>query len=131
MGSIETGLGSNLRMPARSGPIQVLTVSVGLVLVLSGCSSAASELAGPATAPALTRITGGLGGFYAIPSPLPPGPPGSLIRLARMATGGSLPSGASAYRILYHSETAAGADVAVSGMVVLPGGTPPAGGSRS
>lgn len=128
MGSIETGLGSNLHMPARSRPIRALTVSVGLVLVLSGCSSAASELAGPATAPALTRITGGLGGFYAIPSPLPPGPPGSLIRVARMTTGSWLPAGASAYRILYHSETDAGADVAVSGMVVLPGGTPPAGG---
>jgi hypothetical protein len=38
-----------------------------------------------------------------------------------MATGGSLPTGATAYRILYHSETDTGADVAVSGMVVLPG----------
>jgi pimeloyl-ACP methyl ester carboxylesterase len=102
--------------------------AVVLGLVLAGCSSAASGVERSATAPALTRMTNGLGGFYTIPSPLPPGPPGSLVRVAQMAAGGSLPAGATAYRVLYHSETETGADVAVSGMVVVPGGSPPAGG---
>jgi pimeloyl-ACP methyl ester carboxylesterase len=107
----------------------MVVIAVALAIVLTGCmSGAASELPGSAAAPALTRAKGGLDGFYAIPSPLPPGPPGSLVRELAMPTGGSLPSGANAYRVLYHSETAAGADVAVSGIVVVPGGTPPPGG---
>jgi alpha-beta hydrolase superfamily lysophospholipase len=128
MGSIERGLGPISGSSARWRALCAPALSVGLLLVLSGCSSAASGVPGTPTAPALTRITDGLGGFYAIPSPLPPGPPGSLVRTAAMSTGGALPAGATAYRILYHSETDAGADVAVSGMVVVPGGRPPAGG---
>jgi alpha-beta hydrolase superfamily lysophospholipase len=110
--------------------------AAALAVALAGCSTgaagglpgAASELPGTATAPALARATDALGGFYSIPSPLPPGPPGSLVREVPMPSGGSLPQGASAYRVLYHSETATGADVAVSGIVVVPGGTPPPGG---
>jgi pimeloyl-ACP methyl ester carboxylesterase len=41
---------------------------------------------------------------------------------------GAMPAGATAYRILYHSESITGADIAVSGMVVVPAGAPPTGG---
>ncbi len=128
MGSMERGSSPNGRRAARRGARRTLAAVV-LALVLAGCASGeAEQLPGSPTAPALTRATDGLGGFYAIPSPLPPGPPGSLVRVAPIATGGSLPAGARAYRVLYHSETAASADVAVSGIVVLPGGAPPPGG---
>ncbi|MGO8872759.1 MAG: lipase family protein [Acidimicrobiales bacterium] len=51
-----------------------------------------------------------------------------MIRSAPLATGGSLPSGTTAERVLYHSRSITGGELAVSGMVVVPGGPPPPGG---
>ncbi len=67
--------------------------------------------------------------FYRLPDPLPlpQGPPGRLIRATRIAGPASLP-GARAWAVLYHSRSADGRDVAVSGLVVAPPGRPPAGG---
>ncbi len=56
---------------------------------------------------------------------MPPASPGTLIRSEPIAVGPGLPAGTTAYRILYHSESPDGADVAVSGTVVVPGGPPP------
>jgi len=64
--------------------------------------------------------------FYDTPSPLPGGKPGELIRSERF-DGYDLPYEISAVRILYHSRSANGEDVAVSGVVLVPNGTPPAG----
>ncbi|MEJ5255291.1 MAG: lipase family protein [Acidimicrobiales bacterium] len=63
--------------------------------------------------------------FYTPPDPLPPGPPGELIRWEPIDPA---PAGALAWRILYHSEDLAGNDVAVSGMVFAPTGLAPEGG---
>ena len=70
--------------------------------------------------------------FYQLPDPLPlpEGAPGQLIRAMRIA-GPAAPAGARAWAILYHSRSADGRDVAVSGMVVAPSpkrGRAPAGG---
>lgn len=65
--------------------------------------------------------------FYDIPSPLPPGTPGELIR-SRPATDYTLPTGVHAIRILYHSRSAPDKDTAASGVVLLPAGSPPEGG---
>jgi hypothetical protein len=62
--------------------------------------------------------------FYDPPSPLAEAEPGTLIR-AEPFDGYSLPAGASAVRILYHSRTLAGADVAASGVVLIPAGAAP------
>ncbi|MBF6554744.1 MAG: alpha/beta fold hydrolase [Acidimicrobiales bacterium] len=64
--------------------------------------------------------------FYQVPSPLSPAPPGSIIRSETIPSDGQLPEGATAYRILYHSQSLTGADIAVSGIAVVPGGIPPA-----
>jgi len=64
------------------------------------------------------------GDFYAIPDPLPAGPPGAPIWAQRVAA----PPGALAWRVLYHSHTIHDQDVAVSGLVVAPDATPPEGG---
>ena len=64
------------------------------------------------------------GDFYAIPDPLPAGPPGSPIWAERVAA----PPGALAWRILYHSRTIHDEDIAVSGLVVAPDAAPPEGG---
>ena len=64
--------------------------------------------------------------FYETPEPLPAGKPGELIR-SEQAYEYHLSYEASAFRILYHSLSPQG-DVAVSGVVLVPDGTPPAGG---
>ena len=65
-----------------------------------------------------------LTGFYEPPSPLPVEPAGTLIR-SEPFPGYTLPRGASAVRILYHSRALNGDDVAASGVVLIPAGKPP------
>jgi pimeloyl-ACP methyl ester carboxylesterase len=79
------------------------------------------------TAPGAT-LDGTLAAFYTIPSPLEPASAGTIIRSAVIPSAGSLAQGATAYRVLYHSESITGSDIAVSGMIVVPGGAPPADG---
>jgi pimeloyl-ACP methyl ester carboxylesterase len=62
--------------------------------------------------------------FYLVPSPLPPGEPGALIRWAPMPA----PAGLRAWRILDHSTALDGSDVAVSGVVFAPDHPAPPGG---
>ena len=63
--------------------------------------------------------------FYVVPDPLPAGSPGEIIRTMPIETA---PDGSRAWRVLYHSTDRRGADIAVSGTVVVPDGDPPAGG---
>ena len=65
--------------------------------------------------------------FYDPPRPLIAAAPGTLIR-AEAFDGYSLPAGAHAVRILYHSRALNGGDVAATAVVLIPAGTPPAGG---
>jgi Secretory lipase len=66
--------------------------------------------------------------FYDTPDPLPAGKPGELIRSEEF-DGYELPFSVSAVRILYHSRSATGGDVAASGVVLFPEDKkPPAGG---
>jgi len=64
--------------------------------------------------------------FYDTP-PLAASKPGDLLRRVTF-DGYAVPPGATAVRILYHSLNADGADVATSGVVLVPPGHPPAGG---
>jgi pimeloyl-ACP methyl ester carboxylesterase len=68
-----------------------------------------------------------LGKFYETPEPLPASKPGELIR-SEQAYDYHLSYEASTFRILYHSLSAQGKDVAVSGVVLVPDGSPPVGG---
>jgi pimeloyl-ACP methyl ester carboxylesterase len=65
--------------------------------------------------------------FYSTPPDLATSKPGDLLR-KEVFTGYSLPKGATAIRILYHSLNATGGDVATSGVVLIPAGKPPAAG---
>ena len=65
--------------------------------------------------------------FYSTPANLSTTKPGDLLRKEPFA-GYSLPKGATAVRILYHSLDATGQDVATSGVVLIPAGTPPSSG---
>ncbi|WP_417509712.1 alpha/beta hydrolase [Microbacterium sp.] len=55
--------------------------------------------------------------FYTVPSPAPSGDPGDVVRVEKAV---GAPSGAEAWRILYHSTDETGADALVSGMIITP-----------
>ena len=73
----------------------------------------------PAMKPAIRRSLP-LTSFYDTPNPLPAGKPGELIRSEPFEEY-ALPPGVSAVRILYHSRSATGEDVAASGVVLFRG----------
>jgi len=68
-----------------------------------------------------------LTGFYDTRKPLPAGKPGELIRSEGFDDYALAPE-VSAVRILYYSRSAMGEDVAASGVILIPGARPPAGG---
>lgn len=65
--------------------------------------------------------------FYDTPAPLAPGKPGDLIRSEEFDEY-DLPFGVLAVRILYHSRSASGQDIAASAVVLYPDAKAPAGG---
>lgn len=107
-----------------------LTAVIAVCLISAGPTANPELAQAQATTPA-KRLrppsTLPLTSFYDTPRPLPPGKAGELIR-AEPIDQYSLPYELSAVRILYHSRTANGEDVAVSAVVLIPDGKPPAGG---
>ena len=106
----------------------LLTAVTAVSLILAGLpgepKSAQAQTATPAKRlrpPATLPLTS----FYDTPHPLPPGKGGELIR-SEPIDQYNLPYELSAVRILYHSRTANGEDVAVSAVVLIPDGKPPA-----
>ena len=107
---------------------------LGLSLLVSGLGSGLAGVTDVARAQGETSAkvvrppaTLPLTSFYDTPRPLPPGKPGELIR-SEPSDEYSLPPEISVRRISYHSRSANGQDVAVSAVVLVPDGKPPAGG---
>jgi len=104
-----------------------------LVLLLAGtllaaCTGGPAEEGGPpSSVPPTTVPERPPEAFYAVPDPLPPGPPGALIRALPIAGMSVIPD-SRAWAVLYHSRDFQGRDVAVSGVVVAPPGAAPPGG---
>jgi len=92
-------------------------ISIVALLLLFTPLTAAAQAATPSTA-AHASIAGTPESdpFYLPPSPLPPGDPGALIRWAPLPA----PVRLRTWRILYHSTSLDGRDVAVSGVVFAP-----------
>ncbi len=67
------------------------------------------------------------GDFYAVPSPLPDGPPGTIVRTE--IVDGYQPE-ATTYRVLYTSTGYDGEPTAASGLILVPDGEPPADGRQ-
>lgn len=63
--------------------------------------------------------------LYALAEPLTPGEPGDVIAVQEVT---GLDVDATVLRVLYHSESIAGDDIAVSGLIVVPTGAAPEGG---
>jgi alpha-beta hydrolase superfamily lysophospholipase len=106
----------------RSGRLAALA---GLLL-LAACGGGGTDRGGPTggTVTPAAAPERPPGGFYAVPDPLPPGPPGALIRATPIA-GLPVTPDSRAWAVLYHSRDFDGRDVAVSGVVVVPPGAAP------
>lgn len=103
-----------------------LVVVAVLVAVATGCSSSKSSTAASGrTATSVVPLVAPAGdAFYAGPAVRPRGGPGTLIWSQAI----DAPAGAHAWRILYKSRSVAGRDIVVSGVLVAPDGSAPAGG---
>jgi alpha-beta hydrolase superfamily lysophospholipase len=102
--------------------------AVASLVLLAACTGGRTDTGGPSgSVPATTAPERPPAGFYAVPAPLPPGPPGALIRAVPIAGLPVLPD-SRAWAVLYHSRDFDGRDVAVSGVVVVPPGAAPPGG---
>ena len=112
-------MGRKLRLIGLCGVFGLLTVA----------GTSQTQPAPAQTKPAMTRSEFvrplPLTKFYDTPDPLPPGKPGDLIRSAQFDEY-DLPAEVNALRIVYHSESAVGADIAVSGVILFPDAKPPA-----
>lgn len=74
-----------------------------------------------------SRPAGCAPAFYTAPSPLPAGPPGTIIRSEVID---DFYAGATVYRVLYMSTGYDGEPTAVSGIIVVPDGPAPADGRK-
>src|SRR5690606_9342209 len=68
------------------------------------------------------------GDIYALAEDFEPGEPGEVIAIQPVQVSSLQDADASVWRILYHSESLQGDDIAVSGVIVVPGGDAPEGG---
>ncbi len=106
---------------------------VGLLVVAgAACSSSDNGAAGPTqqttagpTTGATTPVPAGLPAFYGVPDPLPPGEPGDVIAQQQVDVDGV---DGTVWRVMYHSRSIAGDDIAVTGLVIVPDGPAPADG---
>ena len=104
----------------RAITLRVMAVGVtAAILFLAGTALAQIPPPGPGKQRALPLTK-----FYDAPHPLPAGKPGDLIRSEQFEEY-EIPFSVSAVRILYHSRSAAGEDVAASGVVLIPSGKEP------
>ena len=112
--------------------LALLGAGVALCAALAACGSP-SPVHSAARAPAVRTVADDLDAsavppFYSPPSPLLKGSPGALIREEKVTGVPGVPAGATVWRILFHSRSIYGADIAESGYVVVPSGAPPEGG---
>lgn len=112
--------------------VSALLVAVSLTVPLSAASAQAESVHCNAQcqlawqqqrADALPRTA-----FYDAPAPLPWAPLGQLIRDQTVSTYQVQGRAITATRIMYHSRTSTGRDIAATGVLLVPPGTPPAGG---
>lgn len=113
-------------LPARLTFLVAISVGSAFALLVPWRSLAQAKPALPDKKPEVHRWLP-LTKFYDTPQPLPPGQPGELIRSEDFEEY-ALPPGVNALRILYHTRSANGEDVASSGLVLYPDQKPPAGG---
>jgi dienelactone hydrolase len=101
-----------------------LLAATAIAATVVGSSPAPRIGATPAAAAVLPPPLG-LPAFYGIPDPLPSGKPGDVIALEQEGIAGVH---GTLYRVMYHSRSVLGKDIAVTGLVAVPATPPPTGG---
>ncbi len=99
-----------------------LSVLIGIVLILSSCSSTSSSTVKPTSTPAPS----GMPSFYAIPSKIPSAA-GQLIKSVKVTVAGI---DGTTYRVMYTSVNEQNQVVPVTGLVFIPTTPAPKGGYR-
>ena len=97
--------------------LRSLWMGIALAAVLASAALTPTTIAGASTRPA--GVPSPHGDLYLPPDPLPLAPPGTLI-WAKRFKGLTLNPPATIWRILYHSRSRTGQDIAVSGFAVVP-----------
>jgi alpha-beta hydrolase superfamily lysophospholipase len=120
------------RAPLAAPVVGAVVLALGLGVGLGACSSPRATSTpqaptSPKTVPDDVAATG-IPAFYTPPNPLPAGAPGALIRTEKVTGVPGVPANATVWRILFHSTSIYGQDIAESGYIVVPGTTPPPGG---
>ena len=106
----------------------VAAVGLAVVAGTAGCASSSASSPTSTTPVAQSATSSPSAPFYTPPSPLTAAAPGALIRSVRVTGVPGVPAGATVWRILFHSTTVYGADVAESGYVIAPSAPAPTGG---
>jgi len=113
-----------LRRRAAARPIVgtgAVAVVVLLALVVSACG-------GPPSSSPPNSTKQSLDAFYQTPDPLVAAPPGTMIRSEKLPASADPGVDANVYRVLYHSRSITGKDIAVSGIIAVPRHAPASGG---
>jgi alpha-beta hydrolase superfamily lysophospholipase len=103
---------------------RIRSTTIALSIAMTSFASFGAEV----TATTIQQDVTGGNAFYVPPTPLPWAEHGAVIRMKPLISSAALPSAGRNLLILYHSRTLDGQDVAVSGTLAIPAGTPPAGG---
>ncbi len=100
----------------------IAALAVVAAALLTACSSSSGS---SSTTTATILGSPGLPAFYGVPDPLPQGKPGQLIASEPVTVTGL---NGTMSRVMYHSTTIDGRDIAVTGLIAIPKGSAPAGG---
>jgi pimeloyl-ACP methyl ester carboxylesterase len=106
---------------------RTLFVLVAVALAAAACSSDSKPASSGSSAAQSSTASDspppeGLPDFYGIPTPLPAGKPGDVIKTEPVAASslhGTL------LRVMYHSQSIQGADIPVTGLIAIPSTPPP------
>lgn len=115
------------RATARA-PLGTGTVAVAMVLVMALVVSACGGPPATSSPPGSTTPPTRLDAFYRTPDPLVAAPPGTMIRSEKLPGRADPGVDANVYRVLYHSRSITGKDIAVSGVIAVPRHAPASGG---
>lgn len=109
--------------PRRLSRVLSAAAALSLIAVAAGCSSTNSTgTMSSTTSGHGSKPPAGLPAFYAVPNPLPHGRPGEIIKTQQVSAPGMH---GSLWRVMYHSRSVRGADIAVTGLIAIPEAKPP------
>ena len=99
---------------------RILALTALMMLAVAACNSSVDRRLVQGAVEEITESP-----FYTLPSPVPSGQPGDIIRIERLS---SAPDGSIGWRVLYHTTDVTGADIVASGVIVALDAPAPASG---